>query len=131
MICKGCKKDTDILTHYSLCSRCCEKVKEVPIRISKKTKGKKLRTSMVMHRIVIKFYENGISIKPYASQGLGDKIMPKQDEIFLTNENTKYLYKYLQSWKDMNEIVETLNDNDNNEKTNKLPHITLIPQKTK
>ena len=94
-------------------------------KLSRKILGKKIRTSMVMHRLVVKFYENGITIKPWKSQGKFD--CPQQEALFLTKENIKYLRGFLEAYADAEKITESLNNKE--EEIKPLPHIILKPTK--
>lgn len=99
------------------------------VKFSRKLLGKKIRTQMLMHRIVLKFYENGITIKAWKNQGVHN--CPLQEEIFLTNENADYLLEALGIVKSVKKMAENLEEKEE-EKTLHLypPHITLKPIKT-
>jgi len=63
---------------------------------SKKILGKKNSTRMMPHRVSIKFYENGIVLKPIGKQGIcvaskEENNIENQKAIFLTNECAEYL----------------------------------------
>ena len=89
---------------------------------SKKILGKKNETRMCCHRISVKFYDNGIVIKPIGNQGkvlwtnniLKDKYekdkiqIQNQEAMFLTNENAEHLLVFLKTWNDKNKIVDVL-----------------------
>jgi hypothetical protein len=79
-------------------------------KFSKKLLGKKLRTVMTMHRISLKIYKNGIVIKPIWNQGLSSKICPKQEAMFLTNENARHLLYFLSFLDTANKILDSLED---------------------
>jgi len=89
-------------------------------KFSKKLLGHKTRTQMVMHRLVVKFYENGIIIKPWKSQGLSENKCPRQDEMFLTNENVKFLRNFLEVYDSAKKIANNLDEEDKKE-NRKLP----------
>jgi len=62
------------------------------MKFSRRLLGKKIRTSVLMHRISIKVYENGYIIKPIGRMGmLKIPYIPFQEEMFLTNECLDYL----------------------------------------
>lgn len=83
-------------------------------KFSKKLLGDKIRTQMVYHRIVFKAYANGITIKPIATQGIGDKC-PLQEEMFLSNENIGFLKSFLNNFDSAKEILEGLSKKEENE----------------
>lgn len=85
-------------------------------KFPKKLLGHKTRTQMVMHRLVVKFYENGITIKPWKSQGLSENKCPRQDEMFLTNENVEFLRGFLEVYDSAKKITENLDDKNKTEK---------------
>lgn len=78
-------------------------------KFSKKLLGRKIRTNMLMHRVVFKVYDNGITIKPWETQGVGT-LCPKQEELFLTNECADYLFNQLLTFRQAKEITNVLND---------------------
>lgn len=80
---------------------------------SKKILGKKNETRMICHRISVKFYDNGIVIKPIGKQGIGignkwEGQIINQEAMFLTNENAEHLFIFLKTWDDKNKIVKVL-----------------------
>jgi hypothetical protein len=79
-------------------------------KFSKKLLGKKTRTRMVGHRICIKFYEYGITIRPLGTQGENKEICPIQSELFLTGENVNYLKRLLDDYYTTKEILDNLNE---------------------
>jgi hypothetical protein len=65
-------------------------------QFSKKILGNKMDTRVMLHRISIKFYENGAVIKPIGKQGIAicEALEPQienQNAMFLTNECLLYL----------------------------------------
>ena len=96
-------------------------------KFSKKILGKQIRTQMVMHRLSIKFYENGIVIKPWSKQGCSK--LQEQEAIFLTNENTDNLKNFLDMFYASKKILDNLDEpKDNLDEPKDRKHITLIPQ---
>jgi len=79
-------------------------------RFSTKLLGKKLRTSVLMHRISVKFYENGVTLKPIATQGTGDPNVIVPEPIFLCNDSANALWRFLDGLKKAQLIVEELKD---------------------
>jgi len=85
-------------------------------QFSKKILGKKLDTHMVLHRISIKFYENGAVIKPIGKQGIsiGNKYehqINNQKAIFLTKENLDFLDVVIGSHNMKSIVAENIVDN--------------------
>ena len=96
-------------------------------KFPKKILGKQIRTQMVMHRLSIKFYENGIVIKPWSKQGCSK--LQEQEAIFLTNENTDNLKNFLDMFYASKKILDNLDEpKDNLDEAKDRKHITLIPQ---
>jgi len=77
-------------------------------KFSKKILGKQIRTQMVMHRLSIKFYENGIVIKPWSKQGIYN--CPEQEAVFLTNENVDNLKNFLDMFYASKKILNNLDE---------------------
>jgi hypothetical protein len=95
-------------------------------KFSKKLLGKHIRTQMVLHRLSIKFYENGIVMKPWGNQGIHN--CPQQEHIFISKENTDFLKSFLDLFDKSEKIVKSLDDQ---KEQKDLPHITLEPVESK
>ena len=84
-------------------------------QFSSKILGKKLSTSMMVHRLSVKFYENGIVIKPIMKQGIScskkyEEQIDNQKAIFLTNENAETLTRFLVSFEKAKDISNQLEE---------------------
>ena len=82
-------------------------------QFSSKILGKKKATSLTPYRLCVKFYSNGIVIKPIATQGIS--CIPKYKEqinnqkaIFLTNESVDMLKRFLIRYDTAEKIADTL-----------------------